>query len=136
MHMHAYVPTYPAENLEDSAGARTRSRCSVMNLYEALEGLRCPGARLCRCLNRNSGLLRSYAVRAGRQLWTSTGKGEKADRGADRRDMKGSQVARSDEDTTGRDETVYNKIVRRENCAGYRDYKIDYKTALLNAHLR
>lgn len=65
MHMHAYALIYPAENLEDSA-ARERSRCSVMNLYEALEGLRCPEARLCRCLNRNSGLLRSYAMRAGR----------------------------------------------------------------------
>lgn len=44
-------------------------------------------------------ILCGAAVRAGRQPWTSTGKGEKADRaegveGADRRDMKGSQVAR------------------------------------------
>lgn len=71
MHVHAYVPTlsHPAENLEDSV-ARAQPWRSVMNLYEALEGLRCPGARLCRCLNRNSGLLRSCGaaaiVRAGR----------------------------------------------------------------------
>lgn len=83
MHVHAYALTYPAENLEDSA-ARERSRCSVMNLYEALERLRCPGAQLCRCLNRNSGLLRSRAVRGGASGTTAmdeqTGKGEKANR--------------------------------------------------------
>lgn len=74
MHVHTYVPTlsHPAENLGDSvvrARARSQSWRFVMNLYEALEELRCPGARLCRCLNRNSGLLRSCGaavVRAGR----------------------------------------------------------------------
>lgn len=75
MHVHAYVPTisHPAENLEDSVG-RAQSWRSVMNLYEALEGLRCPGARLCRCLNRNSGLLRSCGTSR-----TTRGKGEKVD---------------------------------------------------------
>lgn len=78
----ACICTHPAENLEDSTDVRARFWCSVMNLYEALEGLRCPGARLCRCLNRNSGLLRSCGamVRAGRHSWPSGRKGEKADR--------------------------------------------------------
>lgn len=121
-----YLPTLP--KTWRIVRVRERSRCSVMNLYEALEGLRCPGARLCRCLNRNSGLLRSYAVR--RCEWDGS-RGlprEKVRKrtvpgveSTDRRDIKGSQVAWPDEDD---DKTVCNKIVRRVNCPGCLDYKI------------
>ena len=103
--MHMYLP---CRKLGGSASARERYRCSVMNLYEALKGLRCPEARLCRCLNRNSGLLRSYTrygddARTERQRsWTNMRKGEKEDQCADsgrcRRDMKGSQVVGPNED--------------------------------------
>jgi len=82
--------------------------CSVMNLYEALEGLRCPGARLCRCLNRNSGLLRSCgtAVRARRRHPRASTRDEVRKRNDTRQGRKTEGACKRDRDDA----------VKREDC--------------------
>lgn len=85
MHMHAYVPTYPAENLEDSAGARAVPVLRHEFVW-SFRGAQMPWSAALQMFEqkfRPFTILRGATVRAGRQPWTGMGKGEKADRAGD-----------------------------------------------------
>lgn len=82
MHMHAYVPTYSAENLEDSAGARAVPVLRHEFVW-SFRGAQMPWSAALQMFEqkfRPFTILRGAAVRVGRQPRTATRKGEKADR--------------------------------------------------------
>lgn len=139
MRVHAYAPILPKTwrivRADASAIARARARTVPVLRHEfvwSFRGAQMPRSAALQMFEqkfRPFTILRCDGASRTTSMGERGGKGEKADPGGGRRRGEGYERLKRPGQTktdgaTERDETVCNKIVRGENCVGYRDYKI------------